>query len=148
MTDNARTETETPADVSFLFDDHEIDWHDGTFWFVGWSSCWSTYFAERVYDEDLLDAEDDSAFRTCPGPESGMFASLDVIETAMGEALPTAVRDHLDGLRRPPDDAAKAAWCQPPTMECHHLRPDGTIVTSHAPPWSDDPHDPTRNRGR
>lgn len=39
------TDTETPDDVSFLFDDHEIDWDDGTFWFVGWSHVWNSYFA-------------------------------------------------------------------------------------------------------
>lgn len=137
MTDTTPTDTETPDDVSFLFDDHEIDWDDGTFWFVGWSHVWNSYFADRVYDEELID-EDDHTFRSCPGPEFGMFASLDAIAAAMGEPLPPTVRHHLEGLQRPPDEEVRAAWNGALSMECHHLLPDGSIVTKYAPPWAGD----------
>lgn len=78
MTDTTPTDTETPDDVSFLFDDHEIDWDDGTFWFVGWSHVWNSYFADRVYDEEFID-EDDHTFRSCPGPEVG-YSNNEVVK--------------------------------------------------------------------
>lgn len=134
MTDTTPTDPETP-DVSLLYDDHEIDWHDGTFWFIGWSDCWNSYLADRVYNEDLLD-DDDHAFRSCPGPEFGMFSSLDAIEAAMGEPLPPAIRSHLEGLYREPDEEVKDAWNETLSMQCHHLLPDGSIATKTVPPWS------------
>lgn len=67
-----------------------------------------------------------------------MFASLDAIEAAMGEPLPPLIRSHLEGLNRQRDPALRTVWNEALSMECHHLLPNGSIVTRHAPPWAGD----------
>lgn len=147
MEDHEPTDVYDLDNVALLTNDIEICWGDGTSWIIGWSSDWGAYFAERIVAEDPLDEMDDSEFRTCPGPEGGMFATVAAVEVAMGEALPARIRDHLDSQRRPMDDTVRAVWRDPWLIEVSHLLPDGTLVTNHAPPWADDPLDPKWDGG-
>ena len=135
----------TAAAIASLLDraptEHDLDWNDGTVWFISWMDDAAGFLAERWYDPDAADDADD--WRDCPGPEEGLFASLETLEVAMGERLPEDLRAQLEYEARcnPLHESERGAWGRAFALEVHHLLPDGNIVTTWAPPWADDPFD-------
>jgi hypothetical protein len=133
---------DTEEAIHYHFDHHEIDWHDGTVWLISWLDDCGGYCAQRFYDDDLVDEDPASVTRPCPGPEDGVFATLDAVEAAMGEPLPALIYEALEGMNRPVADTDRDAWGRSFAFQIHHLLPDGTIATTWAPPWAENPLDP------
>ncbi len=142
MTDYTGTDDDA-ADEPLLSPQPRVIWPDGTVWFLDWMQEFDGYYAERWYDPDDFEDDDDLGhLRDCPGPEEGIFASLDAIEVAMGEQLPQDVwlSLELESALLPCID--HEAWGVAFAAEVHHLLVNGTIVTTWAPAWADDPLDP------
>jgi hypothetical protein len=80
-------------------EEQAVPWGDGTVWLISWFSDHDGYYAGRWYDPDEI-GDDESPgsvrLRDCPGPEEGVFASLDAVEAAMGEPLPAEGRAQLE----------------------------------------------------
>ncbi len=132
-------------------DEEAIDWGDGTVWFVSWLDDHDAYHAERWYDPDEFDADDADATarsRDCPGPEEGVFASLDVVEAAMGEPLSADVRARLECEAAANPSSCRHEWGVAFACEGTHLLADGTMVTTWAPAWAEDPLDHKWNLDR
>lgn len=126
-------------------DESVVEWRDGSIWIVAWESQFGCYFAQRWYPEDLgLEAIEGVERIDCPGPEEGLFQTLETLEVAMGEPIPDGIwatlrrREHSFPLR----DPDKEGWGTVFACEVHRIGPDGEIVTSFAPPWADDPESP------
>lgn len=146
MQDTHPLEPNSTEPVLLPFEEHEVDWGDGTVWFISRLDDCGGYYVERFYDDDFLD-DPAMTTRCCPGPEVGVFATLEAIEAAMGDELPHRIRDALDVAWRPLDDDDRDAWGHVFAYQIHHLLGDGTIVTTWAPPWADDPLDPRWDLG-
>ncbi len=118
-----------------------VIWPDGTVWFLYWMQEFDGYYAERWYDDELED-DDLERPRDCPGPGEGIFASLTAFEAAMDEPLPQDVwlSLELDAALLP--CSSRDAWGVAFVAEVHHLLNNGTITTTWAPAWADDPLDP------
>ena len=134
--------------------EQEIEWDDGSVWFISWFSDHGGFYADRWFFED--EPDDDETHELvddetppeppCPTsyvPQEGVFASLDAVEAAMGEPLPAAVRAELERQAAAHPCTCRDAWGVAFATEVHHLLADGTLVTTWAPPWADDPLDPT-----
>ncbi len=95
--------------------------------------------AGRWYDPD----EDASTeLRDCPGPEEGVFASLEALEAAMGEPLPGDVQARLEREAAAYPCHERDAWGVIFVIEVTHLLDDGTLINTWAPGWAEDPLDP------
>lgn len=67
-----------------------VEWQDGSTWIIAWESQFGRYFAQRWFPENLgLDTVEDVEEIACPGPEEGLFATLEVLEVAMGQPILT-----------------------------------------------------------
>lgn len=123
--------------------EHSVDWNDGSIWFIRWMRDCGGYNDDRWFNTDDP-TEDPLPERSCPGPEDGVFATVEAIEVAMGERLPDAMRDRLADESRwhPLHEDDKPAWGRTYAFEVTHLLDDGTLVSTWAPPWADNPLDP------
>ncbi len=122
-------------------EEQAVDWGDGTVWLISWFSDHDGYYAERWYDPDELGDDESPAsvrLRDCPGPEKGVFASLDAVEAAMGEPLPTEVRAQLELQATAHPCTCRHAWGVAFATDVTHLLEDGSLVTTWAPPWAED----------
>lgn len=142
------TRPDTPPTVAtadpvagFDLDSYEciVEWDDGSYWTLGRLDC-GGICAQRWLEE----VDDDGPCRDCPGPDIGVFASVDGVEAAMGAELPPEVYDHfyVADVASIVHEDEKASWGRSYALEVTHLLEDGRLVDTWAPPWADDPLDP------
>jgi hypothetical protein len=120
-----------------------VNWDDGSVWFLGRLDC-GGIFAQRWYEPDDVDEDAFGPWRDCPGPDLGVFASVDALEAAMAAPLPEEIYNlfYVDDVGSIVTDDEKAAWGRIYALEVAHLLEDGSLVETWAPPWADDPLDP------
>jgi len=53
-----------------------VEWEDGTEWVISWLQDAGAFFAQRWF----LDEDDEHSYLDCPGPDLGLFDSLDTLE--------------------------------------------------------------------
>jgi len=118
-------------------DEWTVDWEDGSDWVLSWVQDAGEFFAQRWF----LDEDDDHSYLDCPGPDLGLFESLETLEVAMGRSIPADVRDKILRYSRthPITQDSLDAWGVSVEYEIERLGPDGEIVATIAPPGAEDP---------
>ena len=124
--------------------DHEwiVEWEDGSEWAISWFKDGGAFFAQRsFFDERWFFDEEDEDYLDCPGPDLGLFDSLDTLELAMGRPLPADIRQELlsHSEAHPISEDSLRAWGGIVAYEVHRVAPDGEIVPTFAPPGTADP---------
>lgn len=121
-----------------------VDATDGCTWLVSWFQQEGAYFAQAWFFGVDEDPPVEQEVCTCPGPEVGVFDTLGTLEVAMGRPFPRAVRRQLvrQSLRFPQPERERKDWRIECAVELHRTDRDGTIYSSFAPVWADDPWHP------
>ncbi len=114
-----------------------VKWEDGSEWAISWFQDGGAFFAQRWF----FDEEDEDCYLDCPGPDVGLFDSLDTLELAMGRPLPAHIRQELlsHSEAHPISEDSLRAWGGIVAYEVHRVAPDGEIVPTFAPPGTADP---------
>ena len=115
---------------------------DGSFWGVEWMPDAAAFYAQRWFPDDVDDdVPADTTFIDCPGPDLGLFDTLDTLELAIGGPIPPQIRGELEidqHYNPPPTDLAEQ-WGHSVAYEICRTGRDGQIISTFAPPWADDP---------
>lgn len=86
---------------------------------------------------------DPDAECTCPFPILGVYDTLETVERAMGMQIPATIR--AAACRRPlfaDPRGAQRAWGRIWATEVHRTGDDGSILSTFAPAWEDNPYSP------
>lgn len=118
-------------------DEWIVDWEDGSYWVLACVQDAGAFFAQRWFpDEDY-----DLPYLDCPGPDVGLFESIETVEATMGRAIPADVRSAL--LRHseayPITKESLDSWGVSVAYEIERLAPDGEIIRTFAPPSTKNP---------
>jgi len=123
--------------VDMYEDEWIVDWEDGSYWVLLWVQDAGAFFAQRWFPDE----ECDLPYLDCPGPDVGLFESMETIEATMGRAIPADVRAKL--LRYceayPITQEALDSWGVSVAFEIERLAPDGEIIGTFAPPGTKNP---------
>lgn len=121
-------------------DEWTVAWEDGSEWVLSWVQDAGAFFAQRWFDDE----DDDRAYLDCPGPDVGLFESLETLEVAMGRPIPEDVRDELleYSRSRPIRQDDLDAWGVSVEYEIERLTPNGEVIGTTAPPGTANPFAP------
>lgn len=124
-------------EVDMYEDEGIVEWEDGSEWALSWTQDAGAFFAQRWF----LDEDDDHHYIECPGPDLGLFESLETLEAAMGRSIPNDIKERLLSCSkaRPITQEALNAWGVSVEYEIERLAPDGEIVGTYAPPGAANP---------
>lgn len=118
-------------------DEWIVDWEDGSYWVLSWVQDAGAFFAQRWFP----DKEYDLLYLDCPGPDVGLFESMETIEATMGRAIPADIRAKLLRYSEayPITQEALDSWGVSVAFEIERLAPDGEIIGTFAPPGTKNP---------
>lgn len=125
----------------------DVETRDGCTWIISWLQEAQGFLAQGWPLGELIDddeAQPAAVPCTCPGPDVGIFDTLETIEAAIGEPIPGAIRAELllEQQCNPIHDCDKDSWDAASAFEIERLGDDGVIWSSFAPTWAEDPMDP------
>lgn len=115
----------------------EVEWEDGTIWFLSWLQDAGSFMAERWYPDD----GPDGPYVGCPGPDDMLVESLETLESAMGRPIPPDVRMELLKIGEcfPFTDEMRSSWTEYNAFSITRLHPSGEFVDTFAPPGAEEP---------
>jgi hypothetical protein len=118
-------------------DEWIVDWEDGSYWALSWVQDAGAFFAQRWFPDE----EHDLPYLDCPGPDVGLFESVETVEAAMGGAIPAEVRAKLLRYSEayPITQDALDSWGVSIAYEIERLAPGGEIISTFAPPGTENP---------
>src|SRR5438067_962658 len=78
--------------VMRLIQEWTVDMIDGSYWGVEWMPDAAAFYAQRWFpDDDYENVPADATFIDCPGPDLGLFDTLDTLELAIGGPIPPRI---------------------------------------------------------
>jgi len=123
-------------EVDMYEDEWIVDWEDGSYWALSWVQDAGAFFAQRWF----LDEDCDLPCLDCPGPDVGLFESMETVEATMGRAIPADVRAKLLRYSEAyPITQEALDWGVSVAYEIERLAPDGEIIGTFAPPGTRNP---------
>src|SRR5438477_10620855 len=79
--------------VMRLIQEWTVDMTDGSFWGVEWMPDAAAFYAQRWFPDDVdEEVPADATVFDCPGPDLGLFDTLDTLELAIGGPIPPRIR--------------------------------------------------------
>jgi len=123
--------------VDMYEDEWIADWEDGSYWVLSWVQDAGAFFAQRWFPDE----EYDLPCLDCPGPDVGLFESMETIEATMGRGIPADIRAKLLRYSEayPITQEALDSWGVSVAFEIERLAPDGKIIGTFAPPGTKNP---------
>lgn len=114
----------------------QVEWEDGTIWFLSWFQEAGSFMAERWYPDEAV-----GSYVECPGPEDTLCEDLETLEAAMGRPLPPDLREELLHFSEclPITDEMRADWGVSVAYGITRLHPSGEFIDTFAPPGSANP---------